>query len=153
MDWITTFQEAWWQFLLVALVFTLFGIGTVWMGVSMGGTRFLLTQKGEKTVGHISRVERDTYEKSYHSFIVYTTANGSKIEERILPITWKRTTMKNKVGTEYTLYYNPNKPKQFFCPTFVATNLIGLLCILLGLALIVGALVVGGMTVMALLTV
>ena len=64
MEWVTAFQEMWWQFLLAALVFLLFGIGTVWMGASLGGTRFLLTWKGEKTTGQISRVEWDSYSKN-----------------------------------------------------------------------------------------
>lgn len=151
MDWMTAFQEMWWQFLLAALVFLLFGIGTVWMGASLGGTRFLLTWKGEKTTGQISRVEWDSYSKKYNCFICYTLANGKKQEERIMPITFNRGAMKKKIGTEYDVYYNPDKPKQFFCPKFFTANLFGLLCMAIGIALIIGALVVCGMATVALL--
>ena len=139
MTWVEMCQENWWQMLLASLVFAIFGVGTIWCGVSIGGARFLLLFKGVKTTGQLTRVERDHYTKKYQCYLTYDLLDGRKREERILPITLTRGAMKKKIGTEYTVFYDEEKPKNHFCPRFWTTNLFGLICLATGIALVVGA--------------
>ena len=142
MTFLEIVEESTLEIFLAALVFLVFGALTVWVGFSMGGTRFLLVINGTKTTGQITRSVRDSINKNYRTFFCYTTEDGQTHEEHLLAFSaHKHRKLANK--DTFTVYYNPLKPKQYFCPKYFLTNVMGLLCLVIGVALFAAAFALG----------
>lgn len=103
--------------ILAALVFIVFGIFTCWFAFKLGGLKFFLRFYGIKTTGTLTNVIRDHYNKAYRCIISYQLENGETIESE-WPVLQHGISLDKKIGKTYTVYYNPNKTKEYDCSMF-----------------------------------
>lgn len=129
------------EMLLVSMVFVVFGIGTCWVGHKLGGTKFLLRFRGIRTTGTLSHIKWDAWNRAYRYTMTYHLENG-KIIISEWPVLQHCLRPEKKLGKTYTIYYNPDKPKEFYCGGFVKGKELGSLSVLIGMLLILVALAI-----------
>lgn len=139
MDWRESVQENRLLVLLTAGILLVFGAGSLWGGCKMGAGRvFLRFGRGIRTTGTLTKVEWNSRTKSNCCTITYSLENGRTIDAQ-WPVQQPGVLLQNKLGSELTVFYNPEHPSVFDVNLFWFSKVIAILAALLGILLIAAA--------------